>query len=230
MKTIGLIGGMSWESTVGYYQIINRTIKEQLGGLHSAKCILFSVDFDEIEQCQASGNWEKSAHILMQAAQSLEKAGADFIVICTNTMHKVADKIQSSVSIPLLHIAEVTARELIKNGITRVALLGTKYTMEQEFYKSKLVAQHIDVLIPDEHDREFINDTIYHQLCVGIISKESKTGFLKIVDKLAEQGAQGVILGCTEIGMLIQNGDTPTPLFDTTEIHAKSAALYALEN
>ncbi len=135
MKTIGLIGGMSWESTVGYYQIINRTIKEQLGGLHSAKCILFSVDFDEIEQCQASGDWEKSARILMQAAQSLEKAGADFIVICTNTMHKVADKIQSSVSIPLLHIAEVTARELIKNGITRVALLGTKYTMEQEFYK-----------------------------------------------------------------------------------------------
>ncbi|WP_312644110.1 aspartate/glutamate racemase family protein [Hydrogenoanaerobacterium sp.] len=229
MKTIGLIGGMSWESTVGYYQIINRTVKEELGGLHSAKCILYSVDFQEIEECQARGDWDKSAIILSQAAQSLEKAGADFIVICTNTMHKVAGEIEKSISIPILHIAEVTARQLLQNGIARVALLGTRYTMEQDFYKSKLIQQNIEVLIPNEQDRAFVNDVIYHELCLGILSAESKAGFLKVVDKLTEQGAQGVILGCTEIGMLIQNGDTAAPLYDTTEIHAKSAVLYALE-
>ena len=229
MKTIGLIGGMSWESTVGYYQIVNNTIKQQLGGLHSAKCILYSVDFQEIEECQSKGDWDKSSEILSHAAQSLEKAGADFIVICTNTMHKVAGQIQSAISIPILHIAEVTAEELLKNKISRVALLGTKYTMEQDFYKDKLIEKNIEVLIPNDEDRQFINNTIYNELCVGVISQKSKIEFLRIIEELATNGAQGVILGCTEIGMLINQKDTATPLFDTTQIHAKSAAMYSLK-
>lgn len=228
MKTIGLIGGMSWESTVGYYQIINRTVQQKLGGFHSAQCLLYSVDFHEIEKCQEEGDWKKCAEILSFAAQSLEKGGADFIVICTNTMHKVAGQIQSAVSIPLLHIAEVTAVELLQNKIKRVALLGTIYTMEQDFYKDKLVEKNLEVLIPDEEDRKFINHTIFHELCLGVVSEKSKAGFLKIIDKMVALGAQGVILGCTEIGMLIQQKDTSALLFDTTEIHAKSAALYAL--
>lgn len=228
MKTAGLIGGMSWESTVGYYQVVNNTIKQQLGGFHSAKCIIYSVDFQEIEECQAKGNWDKSAEILSLAAQSLEKAGADFIVICTNTMHKVAEQIQSTITIPIIHIAEVTAEELLKNKISRVALLGTKYTMEQDFYKNKLIEKNIEVLIPNDENRQFVNDTIYNELCLGVISPESKAGFLRIADELASNGAQGVILGCTEIGMLINQNDTAIPLFNTTEIHAKSAAMYAL--
>lgn len=228
MKTAGLIGGMSWESTVGYYRVVNNTIKQQLGGFHSAKCIIYSVDFQEIEECQAKGNWDKSAEILSLAAQSLEKAGADFIVICTNTMHKVAEQIQSTITIPIMHIAEVTAEELLKNKISRVALLGTKYTMEQDFYKNKLIEKNIEVLIPNDEDRQFVNDTIYNELCLGVISPESKAGFLRIADELASNGAQGVILGCTEIGMLINQNDTAIPLFNTTEIHAKSAAMYAL--
>jgi len=228
MKTIGLIGGMSWESTVGYYQIINRTVQQKLGGFHSAQCLLYSVDFHEIEKCQEEGDWKKSAEILSLVAQSLERAGADFIVICTNTMHKVAGEIQRTISIPILHIAEVTAEELLKNRIGKVALLGTKYTMEQDFYKDKLAEKNLEVLVPDEEDREFINHTIFHELCLGVVSEESKAGFLKIIDKMVALGAQGIILGCTEIGMLIQQKDTAVPLFDTTEIHAKSAALYAL--
>lgn len=228
MKTIGLIGGMSWESTVGYYQIINRTVQQKLGGFHSAQCLLYSVDFHEIEKCQEEGDWKKSAEILSLVAQSLERAGADFIVICTNTMHKVAGEIQRTISIPILHIAEVTAEELLKNRIGKVALLGTKYTMEQDFYKEKLAEKNLEVLVPDEEDREFINHTIFYELCLGVVSEESKAGFLKIIDKMVALGAQGIILGCTEIGMLIQQKDTAVPLFDTTEIHAKSAALYAL--
>lgn len=230
MKTIGLIGGMSWESTVTYYQILNETVKQRLGGLHSAKILLYSVDFDEIEKYQSSGEWEKSAEVLSQAAMNLEKAGADFIVICTNTMHKVAPKIQSHISIPIIHIAEATADELIKRGISRVALLGTKYTMTQDFYKDKLLKAGIDVVIPDLAGIEIVNDIIYKELCLGIISKASKKKYLEIIDKLAEQGAQGVILGCTEIGLLIQQTDTSLPVFDTTRIHAVKAAELSIED
>ncbi|HHP4617711.1 TPA: aspartate/glutamate racemase family protein, partial [Clostridioides difficile] len=220
MKTIGLIGGMSWESTITYYQVINTVIKERLGGLHSSKCILYSVDFQEIEECQSSGNWEKSAKILADAAIKLQEAGADFIVICTNTMHKVSDKIQESIHIPLLHIADVTATVLREKEIKKVALLGTKYTMEQDFYKNVIINNGIEVLIPNEEDRIIVNDTIFNELCLGIISESSKKAFLSIIDKLGKQGAEGVILGCTEIGLLIKQNDTSIPLFDTTVIHA----------
>lgn len=229
MKTIGLIGGMSWESTIPYYKIINEVIKEKLGGLHSAKIILYSVDFDEIEKCQSNGQWDKSAEILSEAAQSLEKGGADFIVICTNTMHKIADKIQQNISIPILHIAQVTADELKSKDIKKVALLGTKYTMEQDFYKDKLKENGIEVIIPDEKDRKIINSTIYNELCVGIISQDSKNEFLHIISELRKQEIQGVILGCTEIGLLINQNDTDIPLFDTTVIHAVKAALQSVE-
>ncbi|WP_238859580.1 aspartate/glutamate racemase family protein [Clostridium sp. YIM B02569] len=229
MKTIGLIGGMSWESTVTYYQVLNNVIREKLGGLHSAKCLLYSLDFHEIEKCQSTGEWEASAQILSEAALTLEKAGADFIVICTNTMHKVADKVQEAISIPILHIAEVTAQVLKAENITKIALLGTKYTMEQDFYKSKLIEDGIRVLIPDKEDIETVNEIIYNELCVGIISKHSKEVYLNIIDKLTNKGAQGVILGCTEIGLLVQQRDTKTPLFDTTLIHAEKAALCSIE-
>ena len=228
MKTIGLIGGMSWESTVTYYKVINETVKEKLGGLHSAKCLLYSVDFEEIEACQAQGQWEESGIILTQAAQALERAGADFLVICTNTMHKVAPQIQRDVSIPLLHIANATARQLHRQGITRVGLLGTRYTMEQDFYKEVLRQEGIQVLIPGEKDRNLVNDVIYHQLCLGIISPQSRKEYLRIIGELAEQGAQGVILGCTEIGLLVSQENTSVPLFDTTLIHGRQAALFAM--
>ncbi|WP_332955976.1 aspartate/glutamate racemase family protein [Clostridioides difficile] len=228
MKTIGLIGGMSWESTITYYQVINTVIKERLGGLHSSKCILYSVDFQEIEECQSSGNWEKSAKILADAAIKLQEAGADFIVICTNTMHKVSDKIQESIHIPLLHIADVTATVLKEKEIKKVALLGTKYTMEQDFYKNVIINNGIEVLIPNEEDRIIVNDTIFNELCLGIVSESSKKAFLSIIDKLSKQGAEGVILGCTEIGLLIKQNDTSIPLFDTTVIHAIEAALSSI--
>ncbi|MDX5727201.1 aspartate/glutamate racemase family protein, partial [Clostridioides difficile] len=228
MKTIGLIGGMSWESTITYYQVINTVIKERLGGLHSSKCILYSVDFQEIEECQSSGNWEKSAKILADAAIKLQEAGADFIVICTNTMHKVSDKIQESIHIPLLHIADVTATVLREKEIKKVALLGTKYTMEQDFYKNVIINNGIEVLIPNEEDRIIVNDTIFNELCLGIISESSKKAFLSIIDKLGKQGAEAVILGCTEIGLLIKQNDTSIPLLDTTVIHAIEAALSSI--
>ena len=229
MKTIGLIGGMSWESTVTYYKIINETVKERLGGLHSAKCILYSVDFQEIEECQANGNWEKSGEILGEAANNLEKAGADFIVICTNTMHKVVDQIKEKISIPILHIAEMTAEKILEKGLKNIALLGTKYTMEQDFYKSKLIEKGINVIIPDKNDIEIINEVIYDELCLGIINSNSKKKFLEIVDKLRNKGAEGIILGCTEIGLLIKNEDTDVPLFDTAIIHAEQAAMYSIK-
>ncbi|MBY2476182.1 aspartate/glutamate racemase family protein [Clostridioides difficile] len=228
MKTIGLIGGMSWESTITYYQVINTVIKERLGGLHSSKCILYSVDFQEIEECQSSGNWEKSAEILSDAATKLQGAGADFIVICTNTMHKVADKIQEKIHIPLINIANVTAEVLKEKGIKKVALLGTKYTMEQDFYKNIIINNGIEVLIPDEEDRMIVNNTIFNELCVGIVSDSSKKAFLSIIDKLGKQGVDGIILGCTEIGILIKQNDTSIPLFDTTLIHAIEAALKSI--
>ena len=228
MKTIGLIGGMSWESTVTYYKIINETVKEKLGGLHSAKCILYSVDFQEIEECQANGNWEKSGEILGEAAYNLEKAGADFIVICTNTMHKVVNQIKEKISIPILHIAEMTAEKILEKGLKNIALLGTKYTMEQDFYKSKLIEKGINVIIPDKNDIEIINEVIYDELCLGTINSNSKKKFLEIVHKLRSKGAEGIILGCTEIGLLIKNADTDVPLFDTAIIHAEQAAIYSI--
>ena len=229
LKTIGLIGGMSWESTVTYYKIINETVKEKLGGLHSAKCILYSIDFQEIEECQANGNWEKSGEILGEAANNLEKAGADFIVICTNTMHKVSNQIKEKISIPILHIAEMTAEKILEKGLKNIALLGTKYTMEQDFYKSKLIEKEINVIIPDKNDIEIINKVIYDELCLGTINSNSKKKFLEIVDKLRSKGAEGIILGCTEIGLLIKNEDTDVPLFDTAVIHAEEAAIYSIK-
>lgn len=228
MKTIGLIGGMSWESTATYYQIINQVINKQLGGLHSAKCVLYSVDFQEIEQCQSSNDWQKSAQILLQAALSLQKAGADFIVICTNTMHKVVPQIIPHLNIPILHIAEMTVKALKKQNMTRIALLGTKYTMEQHFYREIIIQHGIEVIIPDELDRQIINDIIFKELCRGVIKLNSKNAYLAIIDKLCRLGVQGVILGCTEIGLLINQNDTAIPLFDTSLIHAQEAALYAL--
>ena len=229
MKVIGLIGGMSWESTVTYYKIINETVKERLDGLHSAKCVLYSVDFQEIEECQANGDWEKSGEILGEAAYNLEKAGADFIVICTNTMHKVINEIKEKISIPILHIAEMTAEKILERKIKNIALLGTKYTMEQNFYKEKLIEKGINVIIPDKTDIKIINDIIYEELCLGIINPESKTKYLEIIKKLEKEGAEGVILGCTEIGMLVKKGDTDIPLFDTAIIHAEQAAIYSIE-
>ena len=230
LKTIGLIGGMSWESTVTYYKIINETVKEKLGRLHSDKCILYSVDFQEIEECQANGNWEKSGEILGEAAYNLEKAGADFIVICTNTMHKVVNQIKEKISIPILHIAEMTAEKILEKGLKNIALLGTKYTMEQDFYKSKLIEKGINVIIPDKNDIEIINEVIYDELCLGTINSNSKKKFLEIVDKLRSKGAEGIILGCTEIGLLIKNEDTDVPLFDTAIIHAEQAAIYSIKD
>lgn len=229
MKIIGLIGGMSWESTVTYYKIINETVKRQLGGLHSAKCLLYSVDFDEIEQYQSRGEWGKSGEVLADAAVRLEQAGADFIVICTNTMHKVAPAVQSKISIPLVHIAEATADELEKHRIAKVALLGTKYTMTQDFYKAKLIDRGIEVLVPEENEIETVNSIIYDELCLGIISEKSRAEYVRIVKKLSQRGAQGVILGCTEIGLLLRQSDTETPLFDTTVIHATKAAMLSVE-
>ena len=228
MKTIGLIGGMSWESTVSYYQLINETIKEKLGGLHSAKILLYSVDFAEIERYQASGDWDKSAEVLSQIAQNLEQAGADFIVICTNTMHKVAPQIQKTISIPILHIAQATADALLENGIKKVGFLGTKYTMTQEFYKEKLLEAGLEVVIPDQAGVEEVNRIIYDELCLGQIKESSKQAYLAIIDDLKNAGAEAVILGCTEIGLLVKQEDTDMSLFDTTEIHALRAAEFAV--
>jgi len=230
MKTIGLIGGMSWESTVTYYQVVNETVKERLGGLHSAKVLLYSVDFAEIEECQASGDWDRSAAILTEAAKNLEKAGADFIVICTNTMHKIVPQMAAGIRIPILHIAEATAAELKRAGISKVALLGTKYTMCQDFYKAKLVEAGIEVLIPEGEDVELVNRVIYEELCLGQIREVSRREYVRVIEGLAAQGAQGVILGCTEIGLLISQKDVSLPVFDTTLIHAARAAELALED
>ena len=230
MKTIGLIGGMSWESTIPYYRIINEKVKETLGGLHSARIILYSVEFAEIEECQATGQWDKSAGILGDAAKKLESAGADFIVICTNTMHKVADQIQAGISVPVIRIADATADKLEAANIRRVALLGTKYTMTQDFYKSRLIARGFDVLIPDKKDVEIVNNVIYKELCLGEIREESRAEFSRIIAALKEKGAEAVILGCTEIGLLVQQESSALRIFDTTEIHAVRAAELALQD
>ena len=229
MKTIGLIGGMSWESTVTYYRQINETIKDRLGGLHSAKLVLYSVDFDEIEQFQHSGNWEAAGAVLAGAARSLEAAGAGFIVLCTNTMHKVAASIEASVDIPLLHIADPTANEIKRAGHTTLGLLGTRFTMEQDFYRDRLSSRHnLRVIIPAPIDREIIHRIIYEELCLGVVKSESRAEYRRIMAVLASQGAQAIILGCTEISLLVSQQDSPVPLFDTTAIHAMAAAEEAL--
>ena len=229
MKTIGLIGGMSWESTQFYYQQINRAVRERLGGLHSAKILLHSVDFAPIEQLQHAGDWPATADILSNAAKSLEAGGADFFLICTNTMHKVADQVCNSVSIPLLHIADATGRVLQNDGIKRVGLLGTGFTMEQDFYKGHISENYgIEVVVPDAADIKRVHDIIYQELCLGEIRDSSRKVYLEVVEHLREQGCEAIILGCTEIGMLVKQSDTDIRLYDTTEIHAQAAVDWAL--
>lgn len=230
MKTIGLLGGMSWESTVHYYQIINEEVQNELGGLHSAKIVLYSVEFAEIEQYQSSGQWEKCGEILGKAAKRIEAAGADFLLICTNTIHKVAPQIASMIRIPIIHIADATADELEKCGIRRVGLLGTKYTMTQDFYKDRLADRGIEVLIPDAANVDVINTVIFEELCAGKINEASRKRFQSIIEKLKDAGAEGVILGCTELGLLLRQSDVSVPLFDTTGIHTKKAVQIALED
>jgi aspartate racemase len=230
VQTIGLIGGMSWESTVSYYQLLNREVKNRLGGLHSAKIVLVSVDFADIEQLQQQGNWQQAGEILSQAAQSLEAAGADFFLICTNTMHKVADQVSASVSIPLLHIADATGEILVAHKINKVALLGTRFTMQQDFYKKRLTESFaIEVIVPTEAEQNLIHNFIYQELCLGKINAHSRQVYLQIMQKLTDNGAQGIILGCTEIGLLINQQATSCRLFDTTTIHAASAVTQALK-
>lgn len=231
MKTIGLLGGMSWQSSVHYYQNINSEVNSTLGGLHSAKIVLNSVDFQYIAALQQEGNWHDLGLVLALAAKSTEKAGADFLVICTNTMHKVIDEISQSISIPILHIADATAERLLADNVKRVGLLGTAFTMEQDFYRRRISEKFgIDVVTPNEKDRAFVHRVIYQELCQGIIKEDSRERYLRIIDKLAEDGCDGVVLGCTEISLLVKQGQTDVTLYDTTEIHAKAAVKMALRS
>ena len=231
MKTIGLIGGMSWESTVPYYRQINETIKERMGGLHSARIILYSVDFHDVERLQHAGNWEGAGELLARAARSLETAGADFLVLCTNTMHKVAPAIEAAVRIPLFHIADATALEIKQAGYSTVGLLGTRFTTEQDFYRGRLRDRHgLRVLIPKQEDRDLVHRVIYQELCLGKIVPESRLRYRGVMADLAAQGAQAIILGCTEISLLVDQQDSTIPLFDTTGIHARKAAELALQD
>ncbi len=229
MKTIGLIGGMSWESTQYYYRQINQGIRQRLGGLHSAELLLHSVDFAPIEALQHAGDWDATADILSKAARSLEAGGADFFLICTNTMHKVAHAVENSVNIPLLHIADATAEVLLADKVSRIGLLGTAFTMEQSFYKGRLSERHgIEVVVPDARDRETVHNIIYQELCLGTVKPASKKAYLQIIGRLQQQGVDGVILGCTEICMLVGASDTEIKLYDTTAIHALQAVNFAL--
>ncbi|MFT5720570.1 MAG: aspartate racemase [Motiliproteus sp.] len=224
MKTVGLLGGMSWESTAGYYKAINEGVRNRLGGLHSAQIVMFSVDFEPIEKMQHQGDWNGAALILSEAARKIELAGADFLLICTNTMHKIAPQIEQAVKIPILHIADATAEMLVKKGVKTVGLLGTAFTMEQEFYKGRLQEQYgLEVLVPDASDQQIVHDIIYNELCVGKVQSNSKLEYLRIINELAEQGAEAIILGCTEISMLVTQSDTTVALYDTTQIHADKA-------
>lgn len=230
MKTIGLLGGMSWESTALYYKLINEEVKKQLGSLHSAKIVLYSVDFDEIEKLQHQNKWEQTADILSNASKNIQNAGADFLVICTNTMHKVAPIIQKNIKIPILHIARATAQELENKGVKKVGLLGTAFTMKEDFYKKEIENNFdIEIIIPNEDDIKIIHKIIYDELCLGVINESSKKEYLRIINSLVEVGAQGVILGCTEIGMLVKQEDTNVSLFDTTLIHALECVKMALK-
>jgi aspartate racemase len=231
MKTIGLIGGMSWESTAIYYRLINEQVKAKRGGLHSARLILYSVDFHDIERLQQAGDWDSAGDLLANAGCALEAAGATFLVLCTNTMHKVSATIEEATTIPLLHVTDATAAAVHAAGLTRVGLLGTRFTMEQDFYRNRLSFPHgVDVLVPEVADREFVHRVIYEELCLGTISDASRDGYRRIIGDLVARGAQGIILGCTEIGLLIGNGDVDVPLFDTTAIHAQSAVAFALSD
>jgi len=228
MKTIGLLGGMSWESTAHYYRLINEATRKSLGGLHSAPIAMFSVDFQEIEALQHAGDWDATAEILSRKATQVEAAGAELLLICTNTMHIVADQIAAAINIPLLNIADATATVIRESGITAVGLLGTKFTMEQEFYRGRLVGHGLDVIVPPEQDRDVVHRVIYEELCRGEIKDESRAEFLRIIDDLQQQGAEAVIEGCTEIGLLVKQEHTKVPLFDTTSIHAQQAVIEAL--
>ncbi|MBU7013160.1 MAG: aspartate/glutamate racemase family protein [Theionarchaea archaeon] len=230
MKVIGLIGGMSWESSAEYYKILNETVKERLGGLHSAKCIMYSVDFEEIEQLQHAGKWGEATTYMIDAAQRVEKAGADFVLICTNTMHKMADDVQSAIGILLLHIADATAEKINEQGLNTVGLLGTKFTMEEDFYKGRLKEKFgLAVVVPEEDERTTVHDIIYNELCLGEIRESSREKMKKSIEHLVSKGAEGVILGCTEIPLLVKQKDAAVPLFDTTLIHAQAAVDRALQ-
>lgn len=230
MKTIGLLGGMSWESTIPYYRQINQHIKQQLGGLHSAKIILYSVDFADIEALQRSGDWDKAGELLAEAAVKLQSAGADCLVLCTNTMHKVAAVIETAVTIPLLHIADATAEAIQLAGLNKVALLGTRFTMDQDFYKKRLTESYgLEVLVPDEESRALVHQVIYQELCLGVVKPDSRLQYQQIMADLVVQGAEAIILGCTEIALLVSAEDCAVPLFDTTFLHAQKAADFALE-
>lgn len=230
MKTIGLVGGMSWESTAEYYRLINEAVKRRLGGNHSARIVLFSVDFAEIEELQRMDRWEEMAEIMVEAAQGLQHAGADFIVLCTNTMHKLARQMQDNVHIPLLHIADAAAARIKESGLRKVGLLGTRFTMEQDFYKGRLRDIHgIEVIVPEEEDRVIVHSVIYDELCRGIVSPAAKAALVRIMERLTAQGAEGVILGCTEISLLVGQEDCRFPVFDTTRIHALEAVEQALK-
>lgn len=231
MKTIGMLGGMSWESTISYYRELNEGVKKALGGLHSAKIVLNSVNFEELEKLQHADDWETTAEILKKSAQSIEDGGADFLIICTNTMHIVAPEIEAAIDIPILHIADATAQKLVEDGITKVGLLGTGFTMEKKFYKGRLTEKFdIEVLVPDEEQRALVHKVIYNELCLGKINDESRAAYLAIINNLRDRGAQAVILGCTEIAMLVSQKDSNVPLYDTTTIHAIQAVKYALDD
>lgn len=228
MKTIGLIGGLSWESTACYYRYINQGVKTRLGGLRSAKCLLYSFDFSEIVQLQKAGQWQEAAALLAEAAVKLEASGCDVVLICTNTMHTVAEDVQRAVSIPLLHIIDVTANEVKRQSIRKVGLLGTQYTMEQPFYRERLQKLGIEAIVPEKADRNRVHEIIFHELCRGELNPSSKAEYLQIIERLRAQGAEGIIMGCTEIPLLLQEGDGPLPLFDTTYLHARAAVEFAL--
>ncbi len=229
MKTMGLIGGMSWESSLEYYRIVNETVKEKLGGLHSCKCLMYSVDFGVIEALQHQNKWDELTKLMIEAAQNLKHGGADFIVICTNTMHKMAPEIETATGLNVLHIADVTGAAISKDQIQKVGLLGTRFTMEGDFYKKRLKDNYdIEVIIPEDADRQIIHDIIYNELCLGIIKDDSRQKYIDIINKLCANGAEGIILGCTEIPLLIKQSDVLTPVYDTTKIHAESAVDFAL--
>jgi amino-acid racemase len=230
MKTIGMLGGMSWESTASYYKAINEGVRDTLGGLHSAKICMYSVDFDHIEKLQHQGNWTETAKVLARAAQSIEAGGADFLLICTNTMHKVVPEIEAAIAIPVLHIADATAEKLKEDKVKRVGLLGTRFTMEEDFYKGRLTDKFdIEVVVPESDDMDIVHNVIYSELCLGKISAHSRQEYLAIIESLRDKGAEAVILGCTEISLLVQQKHTAMPLYDTTEIHAAYAVKQAIQ-
>jgi aspartate racemase len=230
MKTIGMIGGMSWESSIEYYRIINETVKARLGGLHSAKSIMYSVDFAEIEKLQHLGKWDEATDLMIDAAKRVENGGADFLIICTNTMHRMAEEVQQNIKISLLHIADATAEQIKSLGISKIGLLGTRFTMEEDFYKGRLIDNHdLNVIIPNQDERAIVHRAIYEELCQGKIKESSKAKFVEIINQLIKNGAEGIILGCTEIGLLVKQEHSLVPLFDTTKIHAEAAVDFALE-